>query len=88
MKTNPNYIQGIPDLIVLANDKWAALEVKESANAKHQPNQDLYVARLNKMSFARFVYPENKQEVMNELEQTLQPTRNSRSLQRKSRLLG
>lgn len=29
MKTDPNYIQGIPDLLILWNDKWATLEVKE-----------------------------------------------------------
>ncbi len=41
MKNDPTYIQGIPDLLVLHNDKWAALECKKSAGAKKQPNQIL-----------------------------------------------
>ena len=67
MKNDSSYIQGIPDLLVLHNNRWAALEVKQSAKAKHQPNQDYYVDKMDAMSFARFVYPENKDEVMKEL---------------------
>lgn len=68
LKNDPNYIQGVPDLIVLCDGRWAMLEVKASANASHQPNQDHYVARLNHMGFARFVYPENEVEVLRDLE--------------------
>lgn len=60
-------IQGIPDLLILYKDKWACLENKKSANAKHRPNQDYYVDLMNKMSFSRFIYPENKDEVLNDL---------------------
>lgn len=67
MKNDSSYIQGIPDLLVLHNNQWAALEVKQSAKAKHQPNQDYYVDKMDAMSYARFVYPENKDEVMKEL---------------------
>lgn len=63
-------IQGIPDLLVLYKDKWALLEVKRSANAPKQPNQEYYVDLLDKMSFSRFIYPENKEEVLNDLQQT------------------
>lgn len=61
-------IQGIPDLLILYKNKWACLENKKSANAKHQPNQDYYVNKMDDMSFARFVYPENKDIVLNELD--------------------
>lgn len=67
LKNDANYIQGIPDLLVLYKNKWAALEVKKSASASHRPNQDYYVRKLDEMSFCRFVYPENKEEVMNDL---------------------
>ena len=62
-------IQGIPDLLILYKNKYAFLENKKSAKAAHQPNQDYYVDLLNKMSFSRFVYPENKDEVLKELGQ-------------------
>lgn len=64
---DPNEIQGIPDLLVLYQDKWAALEGKKSATASHRPNQEYYVDLMNDMSFAAFIYPENKDEVLEEL---------------------
>lgn len=75
MKTDPTYIQGIPDLLILYEDQWAALECKRYASASHRPNQDYYIDILDKMSFAEFVYPENKMEVLNELQRTLQSRR-------------
>lgn len=70
MKTDPSYIQGIPDILILYKDKWASLECKKFAGANKQPNQDYYVGLLNKMSFSRFIYPENEKEVLDELQQT------------------
>ena len=68
MKTDPTYIQGIPDILILYKDKWAALENKRSMSAAHRPNQDYYVNKMNDMSFSRFIDPENKEEVLNELQ--------------------
>lgn len=68
MKNDPEGLQGIPDLTVLYFDKWAALECKRHENAKHRPNQDYYVEKLNAMSFARFIFPENRDEVLSELD--------------------
>lgn len=60
-------IQGIPDMLILYEDKWATLENKKNKNAAHQPNQDYYVDLMDKMSFSRFIYPENKDEVLDDL---------------------
>lgn len=68
MKNDSSYIQGIPDLLILYNNKWATLENKRSANAHKQANQEYYVGLMNQMSFSRFIFPENKDVVLNELE--------------------
>ena len=65
IKNDSSYIQGIPDLLVLFRNKWAALEVKKSNTASHRPNEDYYVDKMNDMSYAAFIYPENKEEVLN-----------------------
>lgn len=70
LKNDPNDIQGIPDLMVLYKNKWAALEVKQSATAKHRPNQDYYIDKLGNMSYAAFIYPENKEDILNEMERS------------------
>ena len=67
MKNDSSYIQGIPDLTILYKDKWAMLEVKKNSKATKQPNQEHYVKQLNDMSFSRFVYPENKKDVLDDL---------------------
>lgn len=66
-KMDANHIQGIPDLLVLHGDKWATLECKKNAGAKKRPNQEYYVDKMNEMSFSRFICPENKEAVLNEL---------------------
>ena len=72
MKTDPTYIQGIPDLLILYRDTWASLEVKRCKTATHQPNQDFYVRKMNCMAFSRFIFPENEEEVLNELQRTFE----------------
>lgn len=66
-----NLLQGIPDTQILFERRWGFLEFKRSANAKPRPNQPYYVELLNRMSFARFIYPENEWEVLRELESAL-----------------
>lgn len=70
LKNDSGYMQGVPDLTVFYKDKWATLECKKSESAKHRPNQDYYVEKMNEMSFSAFIYPENKEDVLNELERS------------------
>ena len=71
-KMDSGDIQGIPDLLILYKNKWATLENKRSANASKRPNQEYYVNKMNDMSFSRFIYPENKEEVLNDLRKTFE----------------
>lgn len=69
-KLDSSHIQGIPDLLILYKNKWATLECKKSLTASHRPNQEYYVNMMNTMSFSRFICPENKKEVLHELQQS------------------
>lgn len=75
LKNDSSYVQGFPDWTILYKDRWAVLEAKRERGAKKQPNQEYYVDRLDKMSFSRFVYPENKDEVLEDLERVFKRRR-------------
>ena len=72
IKNDPNYIQAIPDLLILYKDRWATLECKKSSTSHRQPNQKHYVEKMDRMSFSRFIEPENKEEVLNDLQQSFE----------------
>lgn len=67
---DPTECQGAPDLLILYKDKWAALEGKKHAKASKRPNQDYYVDKFNKMSFAKVIFPENESEVLDDMERS------------------
>ena len=72
LKNDANYLQGVPDRIILWNDKWATLETKKTKNASKRPNQDYYVNKMNEMSFSAFIYPENMEVILDGLQQTFE----------------
>ena len=72
LKTDPTFHQGLPDLLILYNDKWASLECKRSEKASKRPNQAWHVDKMDAMSFSRFIYPENKEEVLDELQRSFE----------------
>lgn len=71
LKNDSDYLQGIPDLLVLWRDRWAMLEVKANEKAPIRPNQTYYIDLLDDMSFAAFISPSNEDEVLYELRRVL-----------------
>lgn len=85
LKNDASYLQGVPDLLILYRDRWAILEVKVKKPTKasdFEPNQEYYLDLLNEMSFAACIYPENEDEVLDDLQSALSPHRAARVPQR------
>ena len=78
LKNDPCYIQGIPDIIILYKNMWAALECKRSLREPYQPNQEYYIGLMNDMSFASMICPENREVVLDELQCAFRIRRPSR----------
>ena len=75
---DPKHKQGIPDLTVLYGARWAMLEVKKDKAAPKRPNQPFWVSKLNGMSFAAFVFPQNEEEVLDALQRSFTTERQPR----------
>lgn len=82
LKNDAQLRTGIPDLIILYKNKWVMLEVKAHRDAEKQPNQDWYIDKCDDMSFGAFIFPENKDEVLDAIQQTFRAARKARLLQR------
>lgn len=69
LPNDANYLQGFPDgTVYFPNGRYFLLEGKREEDAARQPNQDYYVNRSPLSANAMFVSPENKNEVLAELE--------------------
>lgn len=63
------YLQGFPDATVyFPNGRYVLLEGKREEHSSRRPNQDYYVDHSPLSDNAMYVYPENKKEVLAELE--------------------
>lgn len=78
LSNDANFIQGIPDVVILWRNKWAALECKVNGSAARRPNQEFYIAQMNGMSFAAFIYPANRERVLNDLQHAFGDSRPTR----------
>lgn len=69
LPNDATYIQGIPDATVyFPNGMYFLLESKREETARRQPNQDYYINESPLSNNAAFISPENKEEVLIELE--------------------
>ena len=78
LKNDANYLQGVPDILILYGDKWAVLECKDSFDSPYRVNQEYYIKKMDDMSFARMICPENKEEVLNAVHKALRHSRSAR----------
>lgn len=71
MKLKPGF--GVPagtaDIFFCKEGFYGWLEVKASKKAKKQPGQEAFIAKMAAWSYARFVYPENWEEIKAEIDQ-------------------
>lgn len=70
LKNDSNYCQGIPDVSIFCGPHWAMLECKKSSDEPYRPNQKYYIDKADSMSFCRTIYPENKEEVLHDLQRS------------------
>ncbi len=81
LKNDTSYMQGIPDLTLLWTDRWAIFEVKASpprSSADFEPNQEWYIEELHRMSYSACIYPENENEVLDEVQRQFEARRKAR----------
>jgi hypothetical protein len=69
LPNDANHLQGIPDATVyFPNGRYFMLEGKRSSTSSKRVNQDYYVDKSSLSNNAMFVNPDNKEEVLSELE--------------------
>lgn len=71
IKLSTEFVQGLPDLLVLLGPRWGMLEVKANVDSPFRPNQEYYLEEFGTMSFASVIHPDNELEVIDELREAL-----------------
>lgn len=67
LKNDSGYLQGVPDFTIFYGVAWAWLEFKKAATSPVQPNQEYYIALADQKAFGAFIYPENRDEVLDDM---------------------
>mgnify|MGYP003608343340 CR=1 FL=1 len=75
MQNASSYIQEIPDLTVLYRDRCVVPELKPASGSSRRPNQSFYVEKLNEMSYAAYIHPGNKEQVLDEVQRSFKTCR-------------
>lgn len=63
--------RGVADIFFCFEGFYGWLEVKKSRNAPKRPGQQAFIDKMDEWSWAKFVYPENWEEVKKELTKIL-----------------
>lgn len=76
LKNDAGYKKNIPDLTVFYKDHYAMLEVKASKKAylaslhdDSRKNQEYWINKFGEWTFAAFVYPENMNDILEEMKE-------------------
>lgn len=62
---------GTPDLFIFNEGFWGWIEFKKSKNSPKRPGQEQNIAWAQENSWGEFVYPENWEQIKEELESIL-----------------
>lgn len=68
LQASPGVPVGICDLVFFKEGFYGFAEIKASKSAKRQPLQQQWVEKLDDWSWAKFVHPDNFEDIKAELE--------------------
>lgn len=71
MQQNATTRIATPDIVWFYKRRYGFLEVKRARNASFRPGQEEMVARLDKWSYARVVFPENFDTIKAEIDEII-----------------
>lgn len=63
--------RGVADIFFCYEGFYGFIEVKQAKNSPKRPGQQAFIDKMAKWSWAKFVYPQNWEEIKQELEELL-----------------